>query len=74
MSYTIYGRPGCAPCKASKDLLESLGVEFTYVDVLALPKGELAAFLEKGFKTVPQIFWEDTLIGGLDDLRRHLTK
>jgi glutaredoxin 3 len=72
--YTIYGRPGCAPCKAAKDLLDNLGVEYTYVDVMALPKGELAAFLARGFKTVPQIFWEDTLIGGLDDLRRHIAK
>lgn len=72
MTYTIYGRPGCQPCKAAKDLLQSTGHEYTYVDVLALPKGELAAFMDKGFKTVPQIFWEDTHIGGLDELKAHL--
>ena len=42
------------------------------MDVLALPKGELEDFLKKGFKTVPQIFWEDTHIGGLEDLKTHL--
>lgn len=72
MTYTIYGRPGCQPCKAAKDLLESSGNEYAYVDVLALPKGELADFLSKGFKTVPQIFWEDTHLGGLDELKAHL--
>ena len=72
MTYTIYGRSGCQPCQQAKSLLESKGVEFTYVDVMALPKGELADFLSKGFKTVPQIFWEDTHIGGLEDLKDHL--
>ena len=72
MTYTVYGRPGCQPCKTAKDLLESKGLEFAYVDVMALPKGELHAFLEKGFKTVPQIFWEDTHLGGLEELKQHL--
>lgn len=72
MTYTIYGRPGCQPCKTAKALIESQGLEFSYVDVMALPKGELHAFLEKGFKTVPQIFWEDTHIGGLEELKEHL--
>jgi glutaredoxin len=53
--------------------LESKGEEFTYVDVMALPKGELNDFLSKGFKTVPQIFWEDTHLGGLEELKAHLT-
>jgi glutaredoxin len=72
MTYTVYGRPGCQPCKAAKDLLESKDQAFTYVDVMALPKGELEDFLNKGFKTVPQIFWEDTHIGGLNELKAHL--
>lgn len=72
MTYTIYGRSGCQPCQQAKALLESKGVEFSYVDVLALPKGELNDFLSKGFKTVPQIFWEDTHIGGLEELKAHI--
>ena len=72
MTYTIYGRSGCQPCLQAKTFLESKGEEFTYVDVLALPKGELADFLSKGFKTVPQIFWEDTHIGGLEELKAHI--
>lgn len=72
MTYTIYGRSGCQPCQQAKAFLESKGEEFSYVDVLALPKGELADFLSKGFKTVPQIFWEDTHIGGLEELKAHI--
>lgn len=72
MTYTIYGRSGCQPCQQAKALLESKGEEFTYVDVLSLPKGELDEFLKKGFKTVPQIFWEDTHIGGLEELKAHI--
>lgn len=72
MTYTIYGRSGCQPCQQAKALLESKGEEFSYVDVLALPKGELNDFLSKGFKTVPQIFWEDTHIGGFEELKAHI--
>lgn len=72
MTYTIYGRSGCQPCQQAKAFLESKGEEFSYVDVLALPKGELADFLSKGFKTVPQVFWEDTHIGGLEELKAHI--
>lgn len=72
MTYTIYGRSGCQPCQQAKALLEAKGEEFSYVDVLALPKGELSDFLSKGFKTVPQIFWEDTHIGGLEELKAHI--
>jgi len=72
MTYTIYGRSGCQPCQQAKALLESKGEEFSYVDVLALPKGELADFLSKGFKTVPQVFWEDTHLGGLEELKAHI--
>jgi len=74
MTYTIYGRSGCQPCKTAKDLLSSKGHEFTYVDVMALPKGELQEFLSKGFKTVPQVFWEDTHLGGLEELKAHLAE
>ena len=72
MTYTIYGRSGCQPCQQAKALLESKGEEFTYVDVLALPKNELEDFLNKGFKTVPQVFWEDTHIGGFEELKAHI--
>lgn len=72
MGYTIYGRPGCQPCKTAKDLLQSKGLEFTYVDVMALPKGELAEFLSKGFKTVPQVFLGEDHLGGLEELKEHL--
>lgn len=72
MTYTVYGRPGCQPCKAAKDLLESTGNEFTYVDIQSLSKAEFEDFMKLGFKTVPQIFWEDTHIGGLNELKAHL--
>ena len=71
MTYTIYGRSGCQPCQQAKALLESKGEEFKYMDVMVLPKEELGEFLSKGFKTVPQIFWEDTHIGGLEALKAH---
>ncbi|CAB4150119.1 GrxC Glutaredoxin and related proteins [uncultured Caudovirales phage] len=74
MTYTIYGRSGCQPCQQAKALLESKGEEFKYMDVLDLPKEELGDFLSKGFKTVPQIFWEETHIGGLDALKQRINK
>lgn len=30
---TVYGKPGCGPCKFTMDLLDGAGIEFNYRDV-----------------------------------------
>lgn len=65
----IYTSPLCGFCHAAKRLLNSKGVEFAEVDVLANPdrKPEMIKRANGG-RTVPQIFIGDTHVGGCDEL------
>lgn len=33
MSITVFGQPGCAPCGATKRALDTLGLDYDYVDI-----------------------------------------
>lgn len=65
----VYSSPFCGFCHAAKRLLNEKGVEFTEIDVWAAPdrKPEMIQRANGG-RTVPQIFIDDTHIGGCDDL------
>lgn len=65
----IYTSPLCGFCHAAKRLLNSKGVDFAEVDVLAQPerKAEMVQRANGG-RTVPQIFIGDIHVGGCDDL------
>ena len=66
----IYTKLGCPHCRAAKKLLTEKEVEFTEIDLLAEPqrRDEMLARAE-GRTTVPEIFIDDVLIGGNDDLQ-----
>ena len=61
--------PLCGYCHMAKRLLNSKGVSFVEVDVLANPekKAEMVQRANGG-RTVPQIFIGETHVGGSDDL------
>jgi glutaredoxin 3 len=65
----IYTSPLCGFCHAAKRLLDNKGIQFEEFDVMFKPslKGEMMARAE-GRQTVPQIFIDDTGIGGCDEL------
>ena len=65
----IYTSPLCGFCHAAKRLLDHKGIEFEEFDVMFKPslKKEMMARAE-GRQTVPQIFIDDTGIGGCDEL------
>jgi len=65
----IYTSPLCGFCHAAKRLLNSKGVSFAEVDVLANP-GRKAEMIQRanGGRTVPQIFIGGDHVGGSDDL------
>ena len=68
-SVEIYTSPLCGFCHAAKRLLNQKGVSFTEIDVLSNPerKAEMVQRANGG-RTVPQIFIDDTHVGGSDDL------
>ncbi|MDO5648742.1 glutaredoxin 3 [Paracoccus sp. (in: a-proteobacteria)] len=65
----IYTTPTCPFCHRAKALLREKGAEFNEIDVSRDPAVR-DAMTERanGRRTVPQIFINDTHIGGSDDL------
>ena len=65
----IYTSPLCGFCYQAKELLGDKGVTFNEIDIIAKPDRH-KEMLERanGQRTVPQIFIDNTHIGGCDDL------
>lgn len=65
----IYTRPGCGFCTAAKRLLEQKGVAYTERDVGFSPELRKEMIQRaRGRSTFPQIFINDTHVGGYDEL------
>lgn len=65
----VYSRGWCGYCRAAKQVLAGMDLDFTEVDVETVP-GALQEMLAKseGRRTVPQIFINGVGIGGYTDL------
>ena len=65
----IYTWSTCPFCKRAKALLDSKGAEYTEYDITG-DEAARAKMVERtgGPKSVPQIFVDDNLIGGCDDI------
>lgn len=68
-SIVIYSTNYCPYCDRAKMLLDSKGLTYTEIDVTE-DESLRAEMVEKaeGRRTVPQIFINNTPIGGFDDL------
>ena len=55
MEVVVYGKPDCPFCVKAKDILDNKNISYTYIDIAENPS-EKEFLLEKGLKTVPQIF------------------
>lgn len=68
-SIEIYTTPFCGYCHAAKRLLGSKGAEYTEIDVYRQPdrKPEMIQRANGG-RTVPQIFIDESHVGGCDEL------
>jgi glutaredoxin 3 len=67
----IYTKDWCGYCRAAKQLLQQLGLDFREVDVTS----DIATYkqmvqLADGRSTVPQIFVDGVGLGGYTDLAR----
>lgn len=64
----IYSKKICPYCDRAKDLLKKKNISYKEIRV-DLDENQYHIMLEKSQRrTVPQIFFKDTLIGGFDDL------
>ena len=65
----IYYKTWCSYSQAALALLEDLGIAYTAIDVTSDPVREAEMVRRSGRTSVPEIFIDDELIGGYDDLR-----
>ena len=67
---TVYMGPMCSYCDAAKRLLNKKNIPFKEINIV-LEEGKMEEMLKKsnGMKTIPQIFIENSHIGGYDELR-----
>ena len=65
--YKLIGGDNCSFCKSAKQLLESKGLTYDYIDVMKDREAQ-ALFREKGLRKIPQIWKGDEYIGGFDKL------
>lgn len=73
MKAKVYTKPGCPYCVRAKNMLEHAGIE--YEEVLMKTPDEFDALKQKtGHMTVPQVFIDETFVGGSDDLEEWLEK
>ena len=64
----IYTSPLCGFCHAAKRLLDSKGVAYEEIDVMRDVEKKQEMMQRSGRRTVPQIFIDETHVGGCDDL------
>jgi glutaredoxin 3 len=65
----IYTKNGCTYCDRAKQLLEDKEVHFTEIRIDSNPdRVEEMLYRSRGMRSVPQIYINDRLIGGFDDM------
>ncbi len=64
----VYATGWCPYCARALQLLKSKGVEIEEIDVDARPGAREEMMARSGRRTVPQIFINQTHVGGCDDL------
>ncbi|WP_405280865.1 GrxA family glutaredoxin [Cobetia sp. Ld8] len=79
MLAVIFGRPGCPFCVRAKDLAEELTAkrddfDFRYIDIHAegISKADMEKTIGKPVETVPQIFIDQTHIGGFTEFNQYV--
>jgi glutaredoxin 3 len=65
---TIYTRPFCPYCSRALSLLQQKGADFTEIEAGHDPAKRQEMIARGGGTTYPQIFVDDTLIGGCDEM------
>lgn len=67
MHFRVVTKPGCPYCDQAKALIKMKG--HTYEEDRRDTPAGLDAFIREGFRTFPQIFVDEKLIGGFDQLK-----
>ena len=69
--YVIYGKKNCPNCVKAKEMLGRFEMEYHYIDVEE-DTSALELIKDIGAKSVPQIFYGEELVGGYNELQKHI--
>lgn len=72
MKAVVWSKDACPFCVQAKALLESRGIEFEERNVSKDWTREQLLAAVPDARTLPQIFLDETHIGGFTELRKHL--
>ena len=75
MRATVWSKDQCPYCVMAKDLLRTQGIEYEESNISqgAWTKEQLMEAVP-GARTLPQVFIDDQLIGGYDQLKKYFQK
>lgn len=65
----VYSILGCPHCMKAKNTLQEKGIPYTDISLDKFPQCREELTSKTGKKTVPQIFFNATHVGGNDDLQ-----
>lgn len=74
MKAVVWSKDNCPYCDQAKGLLKIKGIEFEEKKIGHGYTTEQLLEAVPGARTVPQIFIDDTLVGGFTELKTHLEK
>lgn len=60
---TVYTKPGCVACDATKRKMDDLGIEYTPEDLMSSP-AVLQKAREQGISSAPVVVAGDVMFGG----------
>lgn len=69
--YKVYGRTDCSFCDKAKAMLDRFKEEYVYINVDNDDEA-LGFIVTSGYKSVPQIFYNDEHVGGYNELQKHI--
>ena len=73
MKAIVWSKDSCSFCTQAKALLESRGIEYEERNVSQNWTREQLLEAVPNARTVPQIFLDEELVGGFNELRQRLT-
>ena len=74
MKAVVWSKDNCPYCEQAKGLLKMKGIEFEEKKIGHGYTTEELLEAVPGARTVPQIFIDETLVGGFTELKTHLEK
>ena len=70
----IYGKPGCSQCTMAKNLFDKKGIEYEYIDVVALGKTAAEVTGRPDARSLPQIYIDGKYIGGFAEAYEYVSQ